>query len=204
MPDFSFLHKEKKLFKFIQEHGEIQITRKKNVFLALVRAVAGQQLSTKAAASIFSKFLTLCNTNSPTPQIIAQLTIEQLRSVGFSYSKANYIHNIAAFWEDNQLKDSFFTKKSDQEIIEFLTQIKGVGKWTVEMLLMFTLGRENVFAIDDLGIQQGMQLLYNWQDLPLKILKEKMLAKSKLYSPYNTLMCMYIWRYKDNKKNNNS
>jgi len=86
----------------------------------------------------------------------------------------------------------------DAEVIAYLTQIKGVGQWTVEMLLMFTLAREDVFAVDDLGIQQSMARLYRWNPADKKELKEKMLQRSKRWSPYRTYACRYLWGWKDN------
>ncbi len=194
------LNKDKKLAAIIEQIKVLEIKPQKNVFLNLVRSVAGQQLSTKAAASIFSKFLLLFNPKNIKPIDVASINIEAMRQVGFSYNKAQYILNIAHFWIENKVTDHTFTKKTDEEIIEFLTTIKGVGKWTVQMLLMFTLARENIFAPDDLGIQQGMQALYKWPDLPLKELKIKMIAKAKNYEPYCTYACLYIWRYKDATK----
>lgn len=87
---------------------------------------------------------------------------------------------------------------SNEEIIELLTQIKGVGKWTVEMLLMFTLGREDVFAVDDLGIQQAMIKLYKLDTSDKKKIKEQMLQLSEKWSPYRTYACLYLWEWKDN------
>jgi DNA-3-methyladenine glycosylase II len=199
MQQFNYIQHDKKLFAMLQTMDEIKITKRKNVFLWLMRSIAGQQLSTKAAYTIFEKFLTILP--EPTPQAVLALDIEQLRAVGFSYNKGAYIQNIAQFWIDENITDKTFTKKTDEEIIDYLTQIKGVGRWTVEMLLMFTLGRENVFAIDDLGIQQAMCRLYGWDATDKKEMKKKMQAKAKTYSPHCTLLCMYLWKWKDDKKN---
>jgi DNA-3-methyladenine glycosylase II len=196
---FAYLQKDKKLFAMLQSMQELKIEKRKNVFLQLTRSVAGQQLSTKAAHSIFQKFLAIIP--DPTPQSILALNIEQLRAVGFSYNKGAYIQHIAQFWLDENISDKTFTKLSDEQIIEYLTQIKGVGKWTVEMLLMFTLGRQNVFAVDDLGIQQAMCRLYGWDETNKKEMKIKMLATAKTYAPFSTLVCMYLWKWKDDKKN---
>jgi DNA-3-methyladenine glycosylase II len=199
MQQFIYLQKDKKLFAMLQSMDEIKMQKRKNVFLWLVRSVAGQQLSTKAAYSIFEKFLGIIDT--PTPQAILALDIEQLRGVGFSYNKGAYIHNIAQFWINENITDTTFTKMNDEEIKKYLIQIKGVGAWTVEMLLMFTLGRQDVFAVDDLGIQQAMCRLYGWDETNKKEMKIKMLAKAKTYSPNATLICMYLWKWKDDKKN---
>ncbi len=199
MEHFSHLQKDKKLYAMLLQADPINITKRKNVFLWLLRSVAGQQLSTKAAATIFERFLELLQ--EPTPQKVLSLSVEEIRSVGFSQSKANYLQNIAAFWKQENLTDASFAKLTDEYIIDYLCQIKGVGKWTVQMLLMFTLSRPNVFAVDDLGIQQAMTLLYGWKEMDLKTKKEKMLMQSKKYSPTNTLVCMHLWKWKDDKKN---
>lgn len=193
----SHLLNDKKLARAIHTIGDLKLSTRENVFLWLVRSVLGQQLSTKAAASIFEKFLQALGRKKVNPKNVLALSIEELRSVGCSYAKANYIHNISQFWIDHRLTDTYFHSLSDDEIINLLTQIKGVGKWTVQMLLMFTLGRENIFAVDDLGIQQGMMDIYGWKNISLKELKIKMLKQSLLYSPYNTYACIYIWRWKD-------
>ncbi len=194
------LSKDKKLKKIMDKLEPQLLENRKNVFLNLVRSVAGQQLSTKAAASIFAKFELLFAKKNITPEAVLMQSIENMRAVGFSYSKAQYIHNIADYWQLHALTDKSFAKLTDDEIVELLLPIKGVGKWTIQMLLMFTLGRENIFAPDDLGIQQGMQLIYNWPTMPLKELKLKMLQQAKKYEPFCTYACLYIWQYKDSVK----
>ena len=108
-----------------------------------------------------------------------------------------YVQNVAAFCFEHKITDKKLHKLSNEEIIELLTQIKGVGKWTVEMLLMFSLGREDVFAVDDLGIQQAMAQLYKLDGTNKKILKENMLKISAKWSPYRTYACLHLWRWKD-------
>ncbi len=197
--DISHLQKDKKFAAIIELVGEITISKKKNVFIQLTRSIASQQLSVKAAATIFKRFLDLLL--EPTPQAVLNLSMEQLRSVGFSTAKSTYVQNIASFWLQENITDKTFSPMEDAAIINYLTQIKGVGSWTVEMLLMFSLGRQNVFAVDDLGIQQAMCKLYQWDAADKKIMKEKMLQKSKVYAPTKTIACMYLWRWKDAEKN---
>jgi DNA-3-methyladenine glycosylase II len=108
---------------------------------------------------------------------------------------------VAQFAIDHKLDDKTLKKMSDEEIIELLTQIKGVGKWTVEMLLMFTLGREDLFAVDDYGIQVAMKKIYKLDDSNKKDFREKMLKISKKWSPYRTYACMHLWSWRDNKPN---
>lgn len=170
----------------------------KNISLQLVASIISQQLSTKVADVIYNRFLLLYNGKEPKPQQILDTSIEQLRSVGLSNAKANYVKNVAQFCIDNNITDKKLQSLSNDEIISLLTQIKGVGKWTVEMLLMFSLGREDVFAVDDLGIQQAMIKLYKLDKLNKKQLKEKMIKVSAKWIPYRTYACLHLWAWKDN------
>jgi DNA-3-methyladenine glycosylase II len=158
-----------------------------------------QQLSTKVAAVIYKRFLELYEGEEPAPQQIVATPFEQLRAIGLSNAKTLYVLNVAHFAIEHNLDDKQVRKMKDEEVVELLTQIKGVGKWTVEMLLMFTLGRENVFAEDDYGIQTAMKKLYNLDDSNKKAFKENMLRISQKWSPYRTYACMHLWRWKDKK-----
>jgi DNA-3-methyladenine glycosylase II len=108
--------------------------------------------------------------------------------------------NVAAFVQEHKLKDGVLKKLSNEEVTALLTQIKGIGQWTVEMLLMFTLGREDVFAADDYGIQVAMKKLYGLDDSNKKAFKENMLQLSQKWKPYRTYACMHLWRWKDAPK----
>jgi DNA-3-methyladenine glycosylase II len=110
-----------------------------------------------------------------------------------------YVQNVAQFFMDNKITDKQLYKMQPEEVIELLTQIKGVGRWTVEMLLMFSLGHEDVFAVDDLGIQQAMIRLFKMKYTTKKELHTKMIAKSKAWSPYKTYACLHLWKWKDTK-----
>ena len=136
---------------------------------------------------------------NPTPAKIAATPFETLRGIGLSNAKANYVLNVARFFIDEKITDAKLHKMSNEELIKYLSQIKGVGLWTVEMILMFTLGREDVFAVDDLGIQQAICKLYKIDATDKKAMKEKMLAVSKKWSPYRTYACRYLWGWKDEK-----
>jgi DNA-3-methyladenine glycosylase II len=160
-----------------------------------------QQLSTKVAKVIFNRFLELYGGEEPTPEQIVATPFDKLRAIGLSNAKTQYVLNVAQFAIDHNLDDKKLKKMNDEEIIELLTQIKGVGRWTVEMLLMFTLGREDLFAVDDYGIQVAMKKLYKLDDSNKKDFKEKMLKISKKWSPYRTYACMHLWSWKDNKPN---
>ena len=178
-----------------QPSRELQI--RKDLFSYLCSSIIGQQLSTKVAEIIRQRFFSLFDEKSDLPFQILQKEIIELRSVGLSNSKAQYLKNIASFYLENKSQWDDLHQLSDKEIILFLTQIKGVGKWTVEMLLMFAMGRENVFPEDDLGIQQAMIRLYKIETANKKILKEEMNKIAASWSPFRTYACLHLWKWKD-------
>lgn len=175
------------------------VKKKKNIVLQLCASIMAQQLSTTVAKVIYNRFLDLFGGKEPTPQQILDVPFDTLRGVGLSNAKTNYVRNVAQYAIDNDMSDKKLYKMSNEEVMEFLLPIKGVGKWTVEMLLMFCLGREDVFAVDDLGIQQAMTKLYKLDPTDKKGMKEKMLKISQKWSPYRTLACLHLWNYKDDK-----
>ncbi len=197
MPYKQHLSKDKKLAKIlIEEHHQLEM--KKNIPLRLMASIMGQQLSTKVAKVIYHRFLDLYDKKEPKPQQVIDTPHETLRAIGLSNAKVQYVKNVAAFCIEHKINDKKLATLSNEEIIDLLTQIKGVGKWTVEMLLMFSLGREDVFAVDDLGIQQAITKLYKLEGLDKKQLKEKMLTLSSKWSPYKTYACLHLWSWKDN------
>lgn len=190
------LSKDKKLSKVIgKDFHELQM--RKNIPLRLMASVMSQQLSTKVAAVFFKRFLKLYNGKEPKPQQVIDTPNETLRSIGLSNAKVGYIKNVAEFCIEYNITDKKLAKLSNEEISELLVQIKGVGKWTVEMLLMFSLGREDVFAVDDLGIQQAMTKLYQLDAGNKKTMKEQMLKIAANWSPYRTYACLHLWKWKD-------
>lgn len=191
------LQKDKRLSKCLgDEIHELKLH--KNIPVRLMASIMSQQLSTKVAKVIFHRFLDLYGKKEPKPQQVLDSSFEELRGIGLSNAKVNYVQNVAAFCIEHKITDKKLLKMSNEDIIELLTQIKGVGKWTVEMLLMFSLGRADVFAVDDLGIQQAMVQLYKLDTSNKKQLKEQMLAISAKWSPYRTYACLHLWKWKDN------
>jgi DNA-3-methyladenine glycosylase II len=187
------LSKDPKLKPFLKE--AIVIPEKtQDVTLRLVWSIISQQLSITVAKIIYQRFLDLFP-RKPSARLIQQVPAELLKSIGLSHQKVTYIQNVAEFMVARKLTTKKLEKMSDEEIIELLTQIKGVGRWTVEMLLIFGLGREDVFAVDDLGIQKAMIKLFKWQNLSKKELKQKMLDRSLRWSPYRTYVCLHFWRF---------
>ena len=192
------LSKDKKLKKLIEEHGFFQLKKQKNLCLYLCYSIMSQQLSTKVAKVIKLRFLNLYGGKEPSPQQIIDTPFEKLRAIGMSNAKVNYVQNVARFELEKGMDHKKLAKMKNEEVIEYLTQIKGVGRWTTEMLLMFALCREDIFAIDDLGIQNAMIKLYKLDNADKKKLKEELLRLSNKWSPYRTYACMYMWRWKDN------
>lgn len=191
------LQKDKKLAKALQNEV-VELKLSKNIPVRLMASIISQQLSTKVAQVIYQRFIQLYNGKEPKPQQILDTENETLRTIGLSNAKVGYVKNVASFCIEHSVTDKKLAQLSNEEIIELLTQIKGVGKWTVEMLLMFSLGREDVFAVDDLGIQNAMIGLYKLNGSNKKLLKEKMLQISEKWKPYRTYACLYLWQWKDN------
>lgn len=190
------LQKDKKLAKILGEQLPL-LQMRQNVPLRLMASIMSQQLSTKVAKVIYKRFLEIYEGHEPEPKHVLDTPFEALRAIGLSNAKVNYVQNVARFCIENEITDTKLLALTNEEIVDLLTQIKGVGKWTVEMLLMFTLGREDVFAVDDLGIQQAMVKVYKIPADDKKALKEKMLKISAKWSPYRTYACLHLWNWKD-------
>lgn len=192
------LSKDKKLKRLLESSEPHQLKKRKNICTYLCASIMSQQLSTKVATVIHNRFLALYGGKEPLPQQILDTPFEKLRSIGLSNAKANYVKNVAQFEIDFGMDAKRLHKMDNEEVIAYLTQIKGVGRWTTEMLLMFALGREDVFAVDDLGIQNAMISLYKLDNSHKKKLREDMLRISKKWSPYRTYACLHLWQWKDN------
>ncbi len=192
------LSKDKRMARVLSGHDALTLKKRRDVYLHLCNSIMGQQLSTKVADTLRKRFLKLY-TGKPSPQQILDTAHERLRSIGLSGAKANYLHHVAQFAIESGMEYRVLDKMNNEEVIEYLTRIKGVGRWTAEMLLMFTLGREDVFAVDDLGIQQAMIALYKLDKTDRKKLREDMLRISARWAPYRTYACLHLWRHKDFK-----
>ena len=192
------LSKDKKFKKLVDGSATHKLIKRKNICTYLCASIMSQQLSVKVADVIYKRFLHLYGDKEPTAQQILDTPFEKLRGIGLSNNKVRYVQNVAQFEIDFGMDAKKLAKMTNEEVIEYLIVIKGVGRWTVEMLLMFALGREDVFAIDDLGIQNAMIKLYKLDNTDKKKLKEDMLRLSKKWSPYRTYACVHLWRWKDN------
>lgn len=160
-----------------------------SAFQSLTRAIVSQQLSTKAAATIYGRFTVLVG-GKITPQRVRAIPIRKLRSVGLSLPKARYMHNLAD-WFAQHGKKVDDPKLADEEIIELLTEISGIGVWTVHMFLIFFLRRPDVLPVGDLGIQKGVQMLYG---LRKKAAPGFITRKAEAWRPYRSIASLYLWR----------
>lgn len=192
------LGKDQKLKRLVENGKPHKLIKRKNICTYLCASIMSQQLSTKVADIIYKRFILLYGGKEPTPQQIIETPFEKLRGIGLSNAKVSYVKNVAQFDIDFGMDAKKLGKMSNEEVIEYLVVIKGVGRWTIEMLLMFALGREDVFAVDDLGIQNAMIKLYKLDNSDKKKLREEMLRLSQKWSPYRTYACVHLWRWKDN------
>lgn len=197
MQHLDHLRKDKKLKSIIDRQQPCVLQPRKQVWLHLCASIMSQQLSTKVADVIYKRFLDLFPRKKPTPRLVLDLPFETLRGIGLSNAKASYVRNVCTFFLEKKITDARLHQMENEMVIDYLTQIKGVGQWTVEMILMFTLGREDILALDDLGIQQSMIKLYRIKANNKKELKEKMLKHAAKWSPYRTYACRYLWGWKD-------
>jgi DNA-3-methyladenine glycosylase II len=190
------LSKDKRLAKILGDAvHDLQLHP--NIPLRLIASIMSQQLSTQVAKVIYKRFLDIYHGYEPEPQEVLATAPETLRAIGLSNAKVKYVQNVAAFCLEHHITDTQLLAMDNDEIITLLTQIKGVGRWTVEMLLMFTLGREDVFPVDDLGIRKGMAKLFKLDGLDKKQLAEKMLKLAAKWKPYRTYACLHLWRWQD-------
>lgn len=190
------LKKDSILENIIQNTSVKPFTPSGNVYFDLLNSIVSQQLSVKAADTIFNRFCQLFPEQYPSPELLLVTDPDQLRTTGLSRQKASYLQNVATYALENKIDAVEWDHYNDAEIIQMLTKIKGVGRWTVEMILMFTLGRPDVFPTDDLGIQQAITRLYNLNTSGKELLRD-MTEIAEPWRPYRTAACRYLWFWKD-------
>lgn len=167
--------------------------RNRDIYVCLLESIVSQQLSVRAADTIYSRFIDLFPEQYPDPVLVLRKRPETLRKAGLSRQKAGYLRNVAAFARTGGMAYEKIHRMKDEEVIAYLTRIKGVGRWTVEMLLMFPLGRPDVLPVDDLGIQKAMATLYRLRVQGPR-LKERMVRVAEAWRPYRSVACKYLWR----------
>lgn len=165
-----------------------------NYFLDLVESIVSQQLSVKAADTIWGRFVQLSDDPEITAEAILKIPDQKIRDAGISWSKIKYIKDLAQRTVDSPDMFEHFDRMTDEEIITELTKVKGIGRWTAEMFLMFAMGRPDIFSYGDLGLRNAIKKLYKLSDNPTPEEAEKISAKWK---PYRTVACRYLWKSLD-------
>jgi DNA-3-methyladenine glycosylase II len=185
----------------IEQIGPLSVTKRKrgrpdDAYGTLVRSITGQQLSTKAAATIYGRLTELYGGRTPTPQEILDTDPSGLRVVGLSNAKAAYLRDLAEHIVDGELPVDRLAEMPDAEVYERLTAVKGLGRWTVDMFLMFHLSRPDILPVGDLGIRKAIQIRYGLQELP-KAAEMEQIAEA--WRPHRTLASLYLWESLDNR-----
>ena len=178
----------------IKQVGPCLLRPQRDRFNMLVRSIISQQISTSAARSIRAKLEALLAPDKVSPEVLARFSLEQLKSAGLSSQKATYLHDLAAKAADGTVKLKAIGRRGDEEVIEELIQVKGIGRWTAQMFLIFSLGRPDVFPPDDLGIKMALRNLSGLADLPTKAEAHVLAAP---WSPHSTVATWYLWRSLD-------
>jgi DNA-3-methyladenine glycosylase II len=183
------------LASIISRYGPCALQPQRRYFVALTEAILSQQLSVKAAATIFSRFKEKLG-GRITPEKILPLTDAQFRAAGISRQKTAYLRDLAAKWRAGVIAPRRFARMSDDEVILALTQVKGIGRWTAEMFLIFSLLRTDVLPVDDLGFRKAVQIAYKLRKLP----DAKRLAQIAAgWKPYRSIATWYLWASLNNK-----
>jgi DNA-3-methyladenine glycosylase II len=186
---------------YIKKHTPCLLRPHTRYFETLVEAIISQQLSTRVANTIIGRFKALyAPARFPRPEAVLLTPDEKLRATGMSNGKVSFIKDLAAKTEDGTLKLSRISRMSDEEVIEMLIKVKGIGVWTAHMFLIFSLGRLNVLPVGDLGIRKGIQIAYDLDELPDAQQIEKV-ADERGWRPYCSVASWYLWRVVTNDAN---
>ena len=187
--------------RLVEEHGalvreDLKRERPGDAYGALLRSIVGQQLSTKAAATIYRRMLDLFDGHAPTPKQLLAVDPDRIRAAGLSRPKISYLRDLAEHVEQGELELEHFDELPDEEVIEQLTAVKGIGEWSAHMFLMFHLRRPDVLPVGDQGIRRAVQVEYRLRKLPDAKRLERI---ARPWRPYRTLACLYLWSSLDNK-----
>jgi len=183
------------LARIIAEVGALGIQPRRARFQALARTIIFQQLAGAAASAIYGRFVALFpDVEFPSPEQVLAKSDAELRAVGLSGKKALYIKDLAAHIRDGKLNFHLFHRMTDEEIIDHLVMVKGIGRWTAEMFLMFNLGRPDVMPADDLGVQNAIKRHYRMRQRPNR---KRLLKHAERWRPYRTAAAWYLWRSLD-------
>ncbi len=193
------LMREPVLAEIIEQTGPVSIRPGHDPYFTLLKSVVSQQLSTKAADTIYRRFLELFPQTYPQAELLISLDDEALRSVGLSRQKLTYLKAIAAFHLEHGITPEKLEPLTDEEVIRYLIQIKGVGKWTVEMLLIFNLNRPDILPVDDLIIRNNILAAFGISETG-KQQMAAIYAATEPWRPYRSYACRYLWRWSDSRK----
>tara|TARA_B100001769_G_scaffold69824_1_gene52156 strand:+ start:2453 stop:3079 length:627 start_codon:yes stop_codon:yes gene_type:complete len=178
------------LSRIINKFDDLELISRGDIFFTLIRSIIGQQISVKAASTVWSRFTE--KVGEITPENILSVDFEDLRSCGLSQKKTEYVIGISESWHEYSLFD--WNKMDDEEVIEKLIKLRGVGKWTAEMILIFTLLRPDVFPIGDIGMIRGIEKSYN---SGVRMSNDELYALSEKWKPWRTVACCFMWRTVD-------
>jgi DNA-3-methyladenine glycosylase II len=186
--------------RLIEEHGalvrrELKEERSGDAYGALLRSIVGQQLSTKAARTIYGRMLELFDGHAPSPKQLLAADPDAIRAAGLSRPKIAYLRDLAQHVVEGELELDRLDELSDEKIIEELTAVKGIGDWSAHMFLMFHLGRPDVLPVGDQGIRNAVKIQYRLRKIPDPKRLEKI---ARPWRPYRTLACLYLWSSLDN------
>jgi DNA-3-methyladenine glycosylase II len=181
----------------IKKFGKCNLQPHRQYFNSLLRAIAGQQLSVKSASAIYMRLIDYLN-HKPTPEDILKTDSTQLRGLGLSNAKVAYVKDLSEKIINKEIRLNNFSRKSNEDIISDLIKVKGVGIWTAQMFLAFTLGRMDVLPTTDFGIRKAIMLNYGLKKLPDERRIEK-IAKERNWHPYSTIVSLYLWKSLDSK-----
>ena len=180
------------LAEVIKSVGQYSIKIRSNAFQSLVESIIYQQLAGTAATVVYRRFIKYYHETMPTPiQILSSPDTELKSKVGLSSKKIEYLKDLSARIEDGRLSLEILPSMTDEEVINILQQVKGIGRWTAEMFLIFCLGRQDILPVSDLGIRKAMQKLYSLSELPRPA---EMLAISQVWKPYRSIATWYLWK----------
>jgi DNA-3-methyladenine glycosylase II len=177
------------LRKIMKKHPDAELASRGDAFQALARSITGQQISVKAAQAIWNRFAECAGTVDA--KTVTTLAPEAIRACGFSGSKVAYVKDLAHRFHAGTIKPRRWPKMDDEAIIEDLIQVKGIGRWSVEMFLIFHMKRPNVFPVGDLGLQRAMERSYNGGE-PLT--RDEMREMGRKWAPWSTVATWYLWR----------
>jgi len=191
-----YLSKKDRVMKnLIEKYNHKALTTRKDIFFSLCKSIIGQQISVAAASSVFKKFKSACN-GKINPKIIKKITIQKLKKCGLSKQKAKGIKELSIKFSNKSFNPKLIKKMNDEEAIVYLSTLRQIGRWSAEMILLFTFNRENIWPIQDIGLLRAISNNYKKKYLPPKNFVNFL---RKRFSPYCSVATWYLWRSIDNE-----